>query len=77
MKKSMEALNRAKKMLQADKAPISEECKALALADITRTLKEYFSITSEVQFDAVKQGGGYAIRIAFEADRIKNFVLLK
>lgn len=77
MRKNSTVFNRAKQMLIADKAVMSEENKELAVLDIRRTLNEYFSITNEIQFDVVKQGMGYSVRIAFEADRIKNFVQLK
>lgn len=56
---------------------MSEECKALALSDITKTLKEYFVIAGDVKFDTTLQSGRYAVRIVFDADRIKNFAVLK
>lgn len=77
MKKNIATLSRAKRMLESDKSPMSEECKSLALSDITRTLKEYFVIDGDVKFDATLQSGKYVVRIAFDADRIKNFAILK
>lgn len=78
MSKISDNFMRARKMVQADKAPIPEECKKLILRDLEQLLNDYFLISEEgIQLDASPQNGRYSVKIAFSADRVKNFTSLK
>ena len=68
---------RAYGVLQADKAVMNEECKALVTQDIERKLGEYFELSSPAVMEIVKVGGEYRVRVSFSAERIKRFQILK
>lgn len=70
-------LQRTKRIIGADKSPMSEECKALAQRDISVTLSEYFQLSGEVNLDVTVQNGQYQIKVSCKADRIKSFTVLK
>lgn len=77
MSKIKDSLERTKAIIGADKATMPEECKALALRDITGTLSEYFNLCGKVALDVTIQNGQYVIAISCKADRIKSFTILK
>ena len=68
---------RAYGVLQADKRLMDEECKALMIRDFERKFSEYFELPSGTLVSMEKAGGKYRISITFEAERIKQFQVLK
>ncbi len=72
--KEFERLN---SVIQADKAVMSEACKALVLQDLSEKLDEYFDVNGLPQMDVYCQNGTYFISLNFQAERIKKFNVLK
>ncbi len=68
---------RAYGVLQADKRLMDEECKALMVRDFERKFAEYFELPSGTLVDMEKVAGKYRITIRFDAERIKQFQVLK
>ena len=66
-------LRRVFEVLQADKALLSEGCKALIERDLTDKLEEYFEVTGGVKLSLTFEGGKYFVTASFEAERIKKF----
>ena len=75
--KSKEEFDRIYGILQADKAPIGEGCKALVLQDLAEKLSQYFDLL-ELPKMQIKEGRGkLLITLSFEAERVKKFNVLK
>ncbi len=72
------AFERASRVIGADKAAMSEECRAIALRDFTHVALEYFDLKTPLKL-TIESGaeGGYAVSITFRADRAKPFYILK
>lgn len=68
---------RVNDVIQADKAVMSEACKALVLQDLAEKLEEYFDINGLPQMDIYCQNGTYYVSLNFQAERIKKFNVLK
>lgn len=68
---------RASEVIQADKAVMSESCKALVLQDLAEKLDEYFDLIGLPQLDMYCQNGAYYVSLNFQAERIKKFHVLK
>lgn len=68
---------RVSQVIQADKAVMSEACKALVLQDLAEKLDEYFDVTGLPQLDMYCQNGTYYVSLNFQAERIKKFYVLK
>ena len=68
---------RAYGVLQADKRLMDDGCKALMVRDFERKFAEYFELPSGTFVSMEKSGGKYHISIMFEAERIKQFQVLK
>lgn len=68
---------RAYGVLQADKRLMDDDCKALMVRDFERKFAEYFELPSGTFVSMEKLGGKYRISITFEAERIKQFQVLK
>lgn len=64
-------------VLGADKAVMSEECKAVALRDFSRLAQEYFDLKTPLQLEITNNEGEYSVSITFKADRVKTFFLLQ
>ena len=64
-------------VLQADKSVMSEGCKALVLQDFAEKCNEYFELIGLPRMELTCEKGIYNVRLSFEAERIKNFNVLK
>ena len=68
---------RVNRLLQADKSVMSEGCKTLVLQDLADKFNEYFDLTGLPKMEIVCKNGIYYVSLAFEAERIKKFNVLK
>ena len=68
---------RAYGVLQADKRLMDEQCKALMAKDLERKFSEYFERMGDLCIGLEKRGGRYHVSISFDAERIKQFRVLK
>ena len=56
---------------------MSDGCKSLVLQDFAKTFGEYFELNGLPDMDIVCDKGVYKVTVAFEADRVKKFNVLK
>ena len=68
---------RINRLLQADKSVMSDGCQALMLQDLAEKLNEYFDLIGLPKMELAYKNGKYSISLAFEAERIKKFNVLK
>lgn len=68
---------RINNVLQADKSVMSEGCKALVLQDFADKFNEYFDVIGLPRMELSCKNGVYSVKIAFEAERIRKFNVLK
>ena len=68
---------RVNNVLQADKSVMSDACKALVLQDFAEKFNEYFDLIGLPRMELTCKNGKYLVRLAFEAERIKKFNVLK
>ncbi|MBQ8290909.1 MAG: hypothetical protein IJX88_00155 [Clostridia bacterium] len=68
---------RINNVIQADKSVMSDACKALVLKDIADKLGEYFDLIGLPRMELTCKNGTYFVSLAFEAERIKKFNVLK
>ena len=64
-------------VIQADKSVMSDACKALVLRDFAEKFNEYFDLNGLPKMQLTCKNGVYSVVIAFEAERIKKFNVLK
>lgn len=69
--------DRASSVIGADKAAMSEECRAIALRDFTHVAQEYFDLKTPLALNIESAEGEYTVQITFKADRVKTFYVLK
>ena len=77
MRKTMDEFTRVNNVIQADKAVMSDGCKALVLQDFAEKFNEYFDLIGLPRMEVSCKHGVYSVSIAFEAERIKKFNVLK
>lgn len=77
MRKTVSEFARVNSLIQADKAVMSEACKALVLQDFAEKFNEYFDLIGLPRMELSCKNGVYAVHVAFEAERIKKFNVLK
>lgn len=77
MRKVIDDFTRVNNVIQADKAVMSEACKALVLQDFAEKFNEYFDLIGLPRMELSCKNGVYSVSIAFEAERIKKFNVLK
>ncbi len=77
MRKTISEFARVNNVIQADKAVMSEACKALVLQDFSDKFNEYFDLIGLPRMELSCKNGVYSVSIAFEAERIKKFNVLK
>lgn len=77
MRKPINEFTRVNNVIQADKAVMSEACKALVLQDFADKFNEYFDLIGLPRMEVSCKNGVYSVLIAFEAERIKKFNVLK
>lgn len=75
--RAIEDIQRANNVISADKSVMSEACRALVLQDFAEKFNEYFDLTGLPRMEISCQNGTYKIMLAFEAERIKKFNVLK
>ena len=68
---------RINNVLQADKSVMSEGCKAVVLQDFADKFNEYFDLIGLPRMELSCKNGVYSVKIAFEAERIRKFNVLK
>ncbi len=68
---------RINNVIQADKSVMSDACKALVLRDFAEKFNEYFDLNGLPKMQLSCKNGVYTVVIAFEAERIKKFNVLK
>ena len=68
---------RVNDVIQADKSVMSDACKALVLQDFAEKFNEYFDLMGLPRMQLTCKNGIYTVQIAFEAERIKKFNVLK
>ena len=68
---------RINNVLQSDKAVMSDGCKALVLQDFADKFNEYFDLIGLPRMELACKNGTYIVKLAFEAERIKKFNVLK
>ncbi len=72
-----EEYKRTNDVIRADKSVMSEACTALVLQDFAEKFNEYFDLTGLPRMELSCRNGIYQVQIAFEAERIKKFNVLK
>lgn len=72
-----ENFEQANKMMEADKAALSEGCKSLVLQDAHHLFSRYFEIDGLPSLHVLPQGKGYEVTLTFTAAVIKKFNVLK
>ena len=77
MRKTIDEFTRISNVIQADKAVMSEACKALVLQDFAEKFNEYFDLIGLPRMEITCKHGAYTVGISFEAERIKKFNVLK
>ncbi len=73
----MNDFERVNNVLQADKSVMSDGCKALVLQDFADKFNEYFDLVGLPRMELTCRNGTYLVKLAFEAERIKKFNVLK
>lgn len=68
---------RVNDVLQADKALMSDGCKALVLRDFAEKFSEYFDVIGLPRMELTCKNGTYTVRLEFEAERIRKFQVLQ
>ncbi|MBQ7370059.1 MAG: hypothetical protein IJW58_03690 [Clostridia bacterium] len=64
-------------VIQADKAVISDGCKALVIKDVATKLDEYFELKNLPEMTVVYEKGIYRVKLEFDAERVKKFNVLR
>ena len=77
MRKASKERQRIDLVIQADKSVMSDACKALVLRDFAEKFNEYFDLNGLPKMQLTCKNGVYSVVIAFEAERIKKFNVLK
>ena len=77
MKTCTDNFMRINNLLQADKSVMSEGCKALVLQDFAEKFNEYFDLIGLPRMELTCKNGTYSVTLAFQAERIKKFNVLK
>ena len=77
MRQLLDDFTRVNNVLQADKSVMSDACKALVLQDFADKFNEYFDLIGLPRMELSCKNGVYSIQLAFQAERIKKFNVLK
>lgn len=77
MAKHSDEFIRLSNVIQADKSVMSDACKALVLQDFADKFNEYFELIGLPRMELNYKNGVYSVSVAFEAERIKKFNVLK
>ena len=77
MRGRTDGFKRINDVLQADKSVMSDSCKALVLQDFAEKFNEYFDLIGLPRMELTCKNGTYTVNIAFQAERIKKFNVIK
>ena len=77
MLKQTQEYARLHSVIQADKSVMSDACKTLVLNDFANKFNEYFDLIGLPRMELTCKNGSYLVKLAFEAERIKKFNVLK
>ena len=77
MRELAEEFRRVQKVIQADKAVMSEACKSLVLQDYAEKFNEYFDLIGLPRMEIACKNGTFTVSIAFQAEGIKKFNILR
>ena len=77
MKELAEEFRRVQKVIQADKAVMSDACKSLVLQDFAEKFNEYFDLIGLPRMEISCKNGTFTVNIAFQAERIRQFNILR
>jgi hypothetical protein len=72
-----EEFRRVQKVIQADKAVMSDACKSLVLQDFAEKFNEYFDLIGLPRMEIACKNGTFTVSIAFQAEGIKKFNILR
>lgn len=75
--KRTDGFERVNNLLQADKSVMTDACKSLVLQDFAEKFNEYFDLMGLPRMEIVCKNGIYSVTVAFRAERIKKFNVLK
>ncbi|MBQ2740383.1 MAG: hypothetical protein IJF39_02030 [Clostridia bacterium] len=67
---------RAYEVLQADKAVLDDESKAVIERDLEKKLSEYFELSGGLRLEIVSGEEGCALAITCKVERVKRFRIL-
>ena len=77
MKRENSERERLRYVIQSDKSVMSDGCKALVLQDFAEKFNEYFDLIGLPRLDISCKNGTYTVEVRFDAERIKQFHVLK
>lgn len=77
MRQIIDDFTRVNNVIQADKSVMSDACKALVLQDFADKFNEYFDLIGLPRMELTCKNGTYTVQLAFQAERIKKFNVLK
>ncbi len=77
MRELAEEFRRVQKVIQADKAVMSDACKSLVLQDFAEKFNEYFDLIGLPRMEIACKNGTFTVSIAFQAEGIKKFNILR
>lgn len=77
MRELAEEFRRIQKVIQADKAVMSDACKSLVLQDFAEKFNEYFDLIGLPRMEISCKNGTFTVNIAFQAERIRQFNILR
>ena len=72
-----EEYKRITDLLQADKSVMSDACKSLVLQDFAEKFNEYFDLIGLPRMEITCKNGTFTINVAFQAEGIKKFNILR
>ena len=77
MRITQSTYERVRKVIQTDKAVVSDGCKALVVKDVAAKLNEYFELKNLPEMEVVYENGIYRVELKFDALRVKKFNVLR
>lgn len=72
-----ENFGQANRIIESDKAVLSDGCKSLILQDFANTFSRYFELSEPPRMRLEPSEKGYVVTVTFSADLIKKFNVLK
>ncbi|MBQ8429330.1 MAG: hypothetical protein IJX30_04475 [Clostridia bacterium] len=77
MKELAEEFRRVQKVIQADKSVMSDACKSLVLQDFAEKFNEYFDLIGLPRMEISCKNGTFTVNVAFQAEGIRHFNILR